>query len=115
MLVEVNYTKEVTKCGECPYYYQDIDMGAIIPICTKSQIVLSSPSIISNECPFETETMCNCSDEKTDIINAIQTLKIVKNCWADQIPNEGEKISDADAIKQSIKCLEEYLFDNSIT
>lgn len=56
----------------------------------------------------KTETMCNCSDEKTDIKNAIQTLKIVQNCWADQIPNEGQKISDYDAISQAIECLEEY-------
>lgn len=47
--------------------------------------------------------------ETIDINNAIKTLEIVKNCWADQIPNDDEKISDADAIKQSIRCLEEYL------
>ena len=44
-----------------------------------------------------------------DINNAIQTLRIVHDCWADQVPNDREKISDADAIKQSIRCLEEYL------
>lgn len=55
---------------------------------------------------------CNCSDEIVNIKNAIQILKIIQNCWADQIPNEGEKISDADAIKQSIRCLEEYLESN---
>ena len=52
---------------------------------------------------------CNCTDEKADLKNTIQILKIVQNCWADQVPNDGEKISDADAIKQSIRCLEEYL------
>lgn len=56
MIVKVNYTKEVTKCRECPYYHQATDMGAIIPICAESQIVLSSPDIIFIECPFNTET-----------------------------------------------------------
>lgn len=127
MKVEVNYTKDVTCCKECPYYFQEHDMGATIPICTKSEeiTILSSPNIIPNDCPideikvkpFDTlsigkEIKCNCVDETTDINNAIKILKIVLNCWADQVPNDGEKISDADAIKQSIRCLEEYLESN---
>ena len=122
MKVEVNYTKNVTCCKECPYYFQDHDMGATIPICTKGKIILPSPNIIPNDCPIDAikvksfdassigkEIKCNCEDETLDINNAIKILKIVQNCWADQVPNDGEKISDADAIKQSIRCLEEYL------
>ena len=55
MKVEVNYTKEVTCCKECPYYFQEHDMGATIPICTKSKeiTILSSPNIIPNDCPID--------------------------------------------------------------
>lgn len=52
---------------------------------------------------------CNCADETKDIQSAIKMLEIVRYCWADQIPNEGQKISDYDAITQSIKCLEDYI------
>lgn len=77
MKVEVNYTKEVTCCKECPYYFQEHDMGATIPICTKSEeiAILSNPNIISNDCPidaikvkpFDTssigkEIKCNCTE-----------------------------------------------------
>lgn len=74
MKVEVNYTKNVTCCKECPYYFQDHDMGATIPICTKGKIILPSPNIIPNDCPidaikvktFDTssigkEIKCNCN------------------------------------------------------
>lgn len=55
MLVNVNYTKEVNACRECPYYYEDHDMGATIPICSKrtDNIILSNPNIIPNDCPIK--------------------------------------------------------------
>ena len=38
----------------------------------------------------------------------IEVLKECQYCWADQVPNDGEKISDYDAISQTIKCLLDY-------
>lgn len=43
-----------------------------------------------------------------EIENAIEVLKSIQYIWADQIPNDGQKIADYDAIEQTIKCLEEY-------
>lgn len=54
MLVNVNYTKEVNACSECPYYFEDHNMGARIPICSKrtGNIILSNPNIIPSNCPI---------------------------------------------------------------
>ena len=43
-----------------------------------------------------------------DIDIAIKTLKSCYNVWSDQVPNDGESISDGDAIEQAIRCLKEY-------
>ncbi len=103
-------------------------MGAKIPLCSKRKDnpILSNPNSMPNDCPIkdievieaikvskkknniEEKLKCNCTDEIKDIDSTIQILKIVQYCWADQIPNEGQKIADYDAISQSIKCLEEY-------
>lgn len=56
MIVEVKYSKEVKYCGECPYYTQERDMGAIIPICTYNGSILHNPNIISDDCPISKTT-----------------------------------------------------------
>lgn len=43
-----------------------------------------------------------------DIEKAIEVLNLCQAVWADMVANDGEVISDYDAIKQSIRCLEEY-------
>lgn len=50
--MEVTVTKEVNCCSECPYYVEDMDMGAKIPICTKNKKILSNINIIQEDCPF---------------------------------------------------------------
>lgn len=57
MLVNVDYTKEVNACRDCPYYYEEHDMGARIPICSKrtSNIILSNSNIIPSDCPIRNE------------------------------------------------------------
>lgn len=57
MLVNVDYTKEVNACRDCPYYYEDYDMGARIPICSKRarNIILSNSNIIPSDCPIRNE------------------------------------------------------------
>lgn len=39
---------------------------------------------------------------------ALDVLETVKNCWADQIANDGQKISDYDAICQALECVKDY-------
>lgn len=43
-----------------------------------------------------------------EIKKAIDTLKKFQYSWADQIPNDGQAISDYEAYEQVIKSLEEY-------
>lgn len=38
----------------------------------------------------------------------LDVLETIKNCWADMVENEGDKISDYDAICQTIKCIKDY-------
>lgn len=45
---------------------------------------------------------------KDEIDKAISILEITRLAWADLIANEGQKISDSDAIKQTIECLKGY-------
>ena len=49
--------------------------------------------------------------ETIDIDKVDKTIDVLETCylaWADQMIYDGEIISDADAIKQTIKCLEGY-------
>lgn len=43
-----------------------------------------------------------------EIDNVIELLQTVQYIWADQTPNDGQMISDSDAITQTIECLQEY-------
>lgn len=57
MIVTVNYVKEVNSCRECPYYHEEHDMGAIIPLCIKKvkekgTMILTNPDVIASDCPF---------------------------------------------------------------
>lgn len=45
----------------------------------------------------------------SEIEKAIEVLKSCQYCWADQIADDGQKISDYKAIEQSIKCLESWM------
>ncbi len=127
MKVEVNYTKNVTCCKECPYYYQEIDMGAIIPICTKGKIILSSPNIIPKDCPidaikvksFDTssigkEIKCNCEMDRVftqkiegnpicakEIEDAFKTMGIVVRAKIERLCNEG-KYDEAETLEMAL-------------
>lgn len=39
---EIIIDKDVTCCGECPFYYQEQEMNAILSCCEKRMIVKSS-------------------------------------------------------------------------
>lgn len=46
---------------------------------------------------------------KEKVKDAINTLKVVRDVWADRGVYEPNVICDADAILQSIECLEDFL------
>lgn len=47
-------------------------------------------------------------NREEEIKITLSVLKTIRNCWADMCENEGQKISDYEAINQTIKCIEDY-------